>query len=190
MACLALTKKGKHCRNYAQDNSITCNSHTDFFINGTDVRKALFRGINGTLPKAMLLQFDTTSRYWVTKVLSDKLVRIKKKDISRITLDENDHATAFVGRFFGYFILLCARHVEGFSYTWNEWLWKKTVEQLWRWSQAIGPVDIRWKDICQMLCVKEVAAFYKGCAEYPELADAFTEDEWFKFFNYCARKNP
>jgi len=190
MACLAITKAGKHCRNYAQESSYTCSSHKNFFDDQKEIKKILFRGVNNLLPMSLLLHFESKSRWWVETILENQLVQITERDISRLAREETD-INLFGGNFWGYFMLLCARHTKDFSYKWNEYLWKKSVRQLWRWSQAIGPVSITWTDLQTMICVRgDCSAFYNGCAQYPELEDSLTEEQWFLFFRDCAKRNP
>ena len=172
--CLALSKKRKLCNNYASLRGLTCQQHIGFFDDPGLIKRSWFlaRGY------AHYLHLSTWTMKWIESCLAEGLVKITREDIQTL---QRGGTTA-------YFLLLVARHVEGFSYSWNPRLWEKTVRILWQWSRRIGAVQITNKDLQILLCVKgSILEFYKGI----EMAqNELNEEDFFMFVEDCSLQCP
>lgn len=194
MFCIALKRNGNLCRNYAlletqNDGSLTracmCHVHKDSYTNQERLKQRWLhtRLTTGT---AMYLQNDPSRRIHVEECLQHKIVEIQKEDIQSIQLLGN---LGIDGRRWAYFLYVCSLHVEGFSPTWNLPLWKACVRQFWIWTQSVGPVSIDWEKICELICVKgDLRLWYLGMSTYPDHQDGYTEDDFYRFLDTCAKR--
>jgi len=190
--CLALTRKWKLCSNYAtlsEDISgsyirdFTCKHHTGFFDNPGAIKEKWFVAKEGGY--AHYLHISPWTMKWIESCLSLGIIQITKEDIE--ILRPEPHMLRTAPRW-AYFFLLCARHVEGFCYSWNPRLWEMTVYTLWFWSRRIGPVYITRQDLQLFICVKGcLYEFYKGVEQGPREME---EEEWFQFFEACSVEQP
>ena len=169
-ACYALTASKKPCRNYAIGRH-TCRHHTSYFTSKT-------------------LE-DWKPFFWNLDLARNSIYRNHIESALRagiLTVTQEFIASLRVRRSYAYFLLLCARWQDGFSYTWNEPLYEITVTQLWKWSSAIGPVTIRVDDIHTMIREKPTSLFYSTLALYPH-ADpyVYSKSQWIEYFQSCKR---
>jgi hypothetical protein len=189
--CLALTRKWKLCSNYATLEEsegkllrdFTCIRHKGFFDNPDLIKEKWFVPKEGGY--AHYMHISSWTIRWIESCLSLGIINITKEEIQNLRPEPQLLRTSPK---WSYFLLLCARHLEGFHYSWNPRLWEMTVGTLWFWLRRVGAVQITNKDLQTFICVKgSLFEFYKGI----ELGlKELTEDEWFAFFEDCATNEP
>ena len=189
--CLALTRKWKLCSNYATLEEsegkllrdFTCIRHKGFFDNPDLIKEKWFVPKEGGY--AHYMHISSWTIRWIESCLSLGIINITKEEIQNLRPEPHLLRTSPK---WSYFLLLCARHLEGFHYSWNPRLWEMTVGTLWFWLRRVGAVQITNKDIQTFICVKgSLFEFYKGI----ELGlKELVEDEWFAFFEECATNEP
>ena len=185
--CLALSRKWRVCCNYASviknsdgttTRGITCIKHTEFFNNQEEIKMILFDPRRGGY--AHYSHICSWISKWLESCLMEGLIKITQEDISKII---TEGIRMRITPKWAYFLLLYARSVKEFRYSWNPILWEKSVTTLWHWTRRIGPVEITKKDLQLLLCVKgSIFEFYRGI----ELAmEELNDDEWYSFFEEC-----
>ncbi len=96
--CIAFTKFGKTCRNYAETNSCTCPAHSNYFTDHLDHWRTIVSN-----PSSWKIQRTV---YAIEQALKYRLVTVKKDD----PLVEQGSAWLFT--FF-------AKHIPSFDKSWN-----------------------------------------------------------------------
>ena len=189
--CLALSKDCRLCSNYAaitkdpEGNSIrgfTCKQHIGFFKDPKKIKRLWFVAIGWKGGYAHYLHVSPWIIKWIESCIIERVIHISREDIQ--TLLQRGSTTAK----WGYFLLLCARHVEGFSYSWNPKLWETTVRTLWIWSKRIGAIQITNKDLQEFTCVKGgLIEFYKGLVT---IANEQNTEDVFQYIEDCSINKP
>ncbi len=114
--CLAFTKAGKSCRNYAETSSCTCLKHRNYFIDHQDHWRTVV--INPTSWKIQ------RTVYAIEQALKQKLVVVKKDD----PLVEQGHPWLFT--FF-------AKHVPCFHKSWNPKAFEASIRSAFKSSFSL-----------------------------------------------------
>jgi hypothetical protein len=96
-------------------------------------------------------------------LLEHQLFEVKKEDIAQLDPEQN----------YMYFILLCSRWTSGFHRNWNPHLFDRAVSYLWKWYNAIGPLQIKIQDFHTLANASSWSAVAKS---YP-----YNNSEWFKW---------
>ena len=167
--CYALTAIGRPCRNYSSKDSYTCLKHSLYFDQFS---------INDWKHSLKYLEVCPRTKTHIENVMSIGIVQIPKEFVESLANCRN----------YTYFILLCARWLEGFSYTWNEPLFNTALKKLWLWSSSIGPVVIKHDDILTMIRGNVKELFYKSFILYPHsLEFPYTKEHWSEYVKECAK---
>lgn len=189
--CLALTRKWKPCSNYASLEQgetgilrdFTCSIHKGFFDEPESIKEKWFHANQGGY--AHYMHISPWTMQWIESCLSTGIVTITREDIEALQPEPRLLRTSPK---WSYFFLLCARHVDGFQYSWNPRLWDICVGTLWFWSRRVGAVQITNQDLQSLICVKGgLYEFYKGV----ELGlKEMSDNDWFQFFDNCVANQP
>jgi hypothetical protein len=176
--CYAISRcSGVLCKNYGQivskdDMEIsyapTCARHTKFF----EPIAWKKRYMSNPRPLICNLEWRFARRTMVEFALQHELIPITQDDVAALEPWQNN----------AYFILLCAKHVEGFSPTWNPSVFKAAFQRLWVWRRSLGPVSITEDDISAMASVSSWS-FATECFEFihPDDEGAYSFRHWFSW---------
>ena len=179
--CHALTAKGSRCKSYASvlersDKCITydytCSKHKEYFKDG----KIPNKWKNNRWKFVRRLEERLGIARFIEDALCLGLVIPTQEEIS--SLEESSYYT--------YFILLCAKHVDGFLLDWNLRLSAKVLKKLWKWFGAIGPVTVTYSDLFSMIKNSVQSGFYNILITYTH--GLAPERAWFLFFERCSQE--
>lgn len=181
-SCYALTSTGKRCKGYAsivsQDDDLityspTCARHKHFFDDQAKLKAHLFAPLRRARhASARWVEWYPSRRIFIENALTFGLLDITREDIAALTPN-----ICWTG-----FILLCARHVDGFSMDWNKGVTCEALGRLWLWMGSIGPIYVTYNDLLSVIGNSHPSTFYKVLINYPMNRGIIVKDEWLRIF--------
>jgi hypothetical protein len=123
-------------------------------------------------------------RYLLEQHIQNGLITFTKEDIESIKQLAMNRWICF--------LTIVARNTPEFP-SWNLTLPGGCIGLLWRYTQAFGPFQYKWKDVQYFLCTPgKLRKWYQGMRTYPysEPEVGLTKEELFRFFEDCIRNFP
>lgn len=147
-SCFALTQTGARCRGFAEivtetddviEYSVTCAKHRNYFADKT-------KWIKNLRKTARDLEYYPAKRIHIESILQCGVITLQKEDIMMLKGKKDG-----VNNNYTYFILCCARYVEGFHRDWNPDVFDDSMKTLWIIYGSIGYVTIKMDDFINMI---------------------------------------
>jgi hypothetical protein len=149
--CHALTKDKSLCRNFGEvleenQNTIIYSGFCHIHRFPKVKPKEFYRLVKN-------MEWSNSRCTHIPYLLQEELFEVTKEDVSKLTHENN----------YTYFILLCSRYVKGFHRDWNPSIFDNAVRYLWKWHNAIGPVEIKLEDFHTLTSVSSWSIIAKLC---------------------------